>query len=62
MIKYDGIKVQNKFYYLVFSNEFGNQISIPMDEKEAKRISLWIDKISTVKREIVERNNDEKSE
>lgn len=48
MIMYNGIKVQNKCYYLAFINELKKEILIPMEEKEAKRIGLYIDKLSTV--------------
>lgn len=59
MIKYEGIKVQNQFHFLAFSNELDKHVLIPMEEKEAKRIGLWLNKLSTAEKKIVERGNDE---
>ena len=59
MIIYDGIKVVRKVHFLSFTNEKKESILIPMQEQEARRISLYIDRLSTVNRKPVERQNDD---
>jgi len=62
LIKYEGIKISNKIGVISFSNEKNEKIDIPISEFDARRIALYLDKLTTVDRKIVERNNDEKSE
>ena len=62
MIKYDGIQYEHTFAYVLFKNELGNQIKIPISKDSATNISLHLDRLSTVDRTIVERGNDEHTE
>lgn len=59
MIKYEGIKVQNYFHYVVFSNDKGKKVEVPIDERSAKMIALWLDKLSDADRHLTERGNDD---
>lgn len=62
MIIFDGIKFEQSLAYILFKNENGVQIKVPISKDSAKIISLHLDKLSTVERHIVERGNDELSE
>jgi hypothetical protein len=62
VIKYEGISVVNRIGKIAFSNEHGQKIEVPISEEDAKRIGLYLDRLTTVNRKIVERQNDEPSE
>ena len=62
MINYQGLKSKGKVYYILFSNELGNIVEIPIAKPEHDRIAVYLDKITTVDRKPVERGNDEPSE
>lgn len=63
-IFYKGIKYSEnqKVGFIVFSNDSGQEIEVPLSPADAKRISMYLDKISTVPRSVVKRLNDEPSE
>jgi hypothetical protein len=46
MIIFDGIKKEHKVSLLVFSNEAGQRIEIPIETPIADRISAYLAKIS----------------
>jgi hypothetical protein len=62
MIKYDGIKTKSGVNYIVFSNEAGKSVDIPVEESLAKRIALYLNLISTPETVVDVINNDEPSE
>lgn len=62
MITYEGLKVNGKVHYIIFSNERGNIVEIPIAKAEHDRIAIYLDKITTVERKIVEKGNDEPHE
>jgi len=62
MINYQGLKSKGQVYYISFSNELGNVVDIPIAKAEHDRIAVYLDKITTIDRKPVERNNDETSD
>lgn len=62
IIKYEGISTANRIGKITFSNEHGEKIDVPISEEDAKRIGLYLDRLTTVDRKVVERQNDEPSE
>ena len=57
MIKYEGLKNNGKVYYIVFSNDMNITTEIPIAKEEHDRIAIYLDKLSTFKRKVVERLN-----
>lgn len=62
MISYQGLKAKGKVHYIIFANENGNIVEVPIAKAEHDRIAVYLDKISTVDRKPVERGNDDPSE
>ena len=62
MINYQGLKTKGKVHYILFANERGNIVEVPIAKAEHDRIAVYLDKITTVDRKPVERGNDEPSE
>lgn len=61
MIKFEGIIISKEISIIKFSNEQGSIVEIPIDSSVAKRISLYLAKISTPGKP-VERENEDDSE
>lgn len=53
MIIFKEIKVRNNEYWLVFENENSSRVEIPSDQKQAKMFSVYFDKLSPQKIEVV---------
>ncbi len=62
MITYKGIKNKGKVPFIIFANERGVEVEIPLEDHVARRLSIYLDRISIPKAEPVERANDEPSE
>jgi len=62
MIFYGGINEKNNVYFVVFFNDKKEQVEIPIDEVTAKRIGMYLGKISESDNPVVERGNDELSD
>ena len=62
MIKYNGLKIIGKVHYIMFANEHNNVVEIPIAKTEYDRISIYLDRISTIDHKLVEHGNDELSE
>jgi len=62
VIKYDGAKTRNKVVYLLFSNESGAKIEVPVDQTEGNRIISYLSRLSIPKEKPVEHQNDELSD
>lgn len=62
MIRYKGIKKRDKVQFIIFANEKGTEVEIPLEDHIAQRFSLYLDKIAITKAKLVERDNDEPSE
>lgn len=63
-ILFKGIKFSDnqKVGFIIFSNEKGQEVEVPLDPADARRISLYLDSISTVDRNLVNHLNDEATE
>ena len=55
MIIYDGIKQLNGLNWMIFSNENGKKIEIPMDEKVVRHFELYFARLSPPPKEKVEK-------
>ncbi len=62
MIKYKGIKQKDKVYFIIFANERGDEVEIPLEDHIAQRFSMYLDRVAIPKAKLVERGNDEPSE
>ena len=63
MIKLDSITIENqKTAYLIFSNENGKRVAIPVPHTLGKLISTHLRLLSTDPVQIVERGNEDKSD
>lgn len=62
MITYQGLKVNNKVYYVCFANDDGERVEVPVETKSAERISRYLDKIAKAPKDLVERQEPEEDE
>lgn len=62
MIMYQGTIYKNHLSYLVFCNEKGIFVEIPVDNVIADRVSKYLSKIVESGKEILIRENDEDSD
>lgn len=62
MIIYDGLVKNGKVYFLKFKNDLGKSISIPIDNFNGKRISIYLEKFAKNDNTILERGNEEPEE
>lgn len=58
-IIYGGIKHISGQYYLFLANDLGNVVQIPLDEKMAMHIKLYVGKLCPAISDPVERGNEE---
>lgn len=59
MIIYNGIIKKGKVDYIVFKNDQGHSVDVPIDMLSAKRIAMYLDKISPNNFKIIAHDNDE---
>lgn len=62
LIKYEGVKIDNNIGIIMFSNEKKQKIEVPISITDAQRIVLYLDKLTTIERKLIERLNDEPHE
>ena len=52
MIIFDGTKEQGKIIFMIFKNEQGAKIEVPIDKKMAQHFKLYFSLISPAKKEV----------
>ena len=61
MIIYNGIKSSGQVHYIMFTNDKGKEIQVPIEEVAAKRIGMYLERLTVPTLKTVEFGNDEPS-
>lgn len=59
MIVYDGTKKVNRVHYIIFKNDSGKTIDVPLDTHVFNQFMIYFDKLQPAEHLVVERGNDE---